>query len=208
MRLLTLIRHGLTDWNASGRFQGHSDVPLSCAGRAQCARLRDHAATFPAVDVVVSSTLARARESACIAFPTQVVHEDVRLRELDFGAFEGRTLDENMASPEWPIWFEDPFERSAPGGESYRALRERVVDWYEETVRLHDGAHVVAMSHSGTLQMLLGHLIGVERPRWRKRIYLRHTGVSRVVRANGEAMVERVNDTRHLVDDGMDPFAS
>jgi prepilin-type processing-associated H-X9-DG protein len=207
MRRLTLIRHGLTDWNASGRFQGHSDVPLSTEGRRQAERLRGYVAGLD-VDVVVASTLARATETATIAFPEADVAEDDRLRELDFGRFEGRTIEENRASEEWPTWFHDPFDRQTPGGESYRELRTRVVAWYRETIDRHEGAHVVAVSHSGTLQMLLSHLLGVERPRWRKRLYLRHAGVSNVLFMDGEAIIERINDTRHLLPDRCDPFAS
>ena len=71
---------------------------------------------------------------------------------------------------------------------------------------LEGAEHVVAVSHSGTIQMLLAHVLGVERPRWRKRIYLRHTGISRVLFRGDEAIVERVNDTRHLTAEGADPF--
>lgn len=207
MRRLTLIRHGLTAWNAAGRFQGHSDVPLSEEGREQSRRLREYAATFRDVDALVCSPLVRATETAAIAFPDVPVILDDRLRELHFGAFEGRTLDENRAAPEWAWWFEDPFERPTPGGESYRALRDRMVAWYGDALGAYPDAHVVAVSHSGAMQMLLSHLVGVERPRWRKRLYLRHTGVSHVLFQGGEAIIERVNDTRHLVPDGSDPFA-
>jgi broad specificity phosphatase PhoE len=208
MRRLTLIRHGLTDWNSAGRFQGHSDVPLSSEGRGQAVLLREYAMTFRDIDVVICSPLQRARETAAIAFPHAELVEDERLRELHFGAFEGRTLEENRSAAEWAHWFADPFDRPTPGGESYRDLRERAVAWYDEARSRFDGAHVAAVSHSGTLQMLLSHLMGVERPRWRKRIYLRHTGVSHVLFRDGEAIIERVNDTRHLVPDGMDPFAA
>lgn len=206
MRRLTLIRHGLTEWNSSGRFQGHSDIPLSPAGIEQAERLRDYAASFRDVGVVLASPLARAVETAVIAFPGREPVTDPRLRELDFGAFEGKTLEENQQHEQWDWWVEDAFERPAPGGESYRQLRDRVVAWYRSATDAYRGLHVVVVSHSGTLQMLLGHLIGVERPRWRKRLYLRHTGVSHVLFRDGEAIIERVNDTRHLLSDGDDPF--
>jgi broad specificity phosphatase PhoE len=208
MRRLTLIRHGITDWNAAGRFQGHSDVPLSSEGREQAERLRAYAASFRDIDLVVASTLCRAADTAAIAFPHVETLRDERLRELDFGEFEGRTLEENRLHPSWPWWYEDPYERPAPDGESYRDLRNRAVAWYDDARAAYDGAHVVAVSHSGTLQMLLSHMIGVERPRWRKRLYLRHTGVSHVLFRDGEAIIERVNDTRHLVHDGDDPFTA
>lgn len=206
MRRLTLIRHGLTEWNASGRFQGHSDVPLSAAGRAQAVLLAGYLATFPAIDVVVSSPLRRAVETARIAMPDRELRLDPRLRELDFGAFEGSTRDVIERDPRWDAWIQDPFMREAPGGESYRQLRERMVEWLDEARSRFPDAHVAAVTHSGSIQTLLSALLGVERPRWRKRLYLRHTSVSHVVFRGEEAIVERVNDTRHLVVDGGDPF--
>lgn len=203
MERLTLIRHALTDWNVEGRVQGKSDVPLSEAGRRQARQLARYVRGLEPDAVVYASPLARARETAEIAFPEREVRVDARLAELDFGAFEGRTTQENEVLPEWRWWVADPFDRAAPEGESYRELRARAVAWLDD---LGEAAHVVAVSHSGTIQMLLAHVLGVERPRWRKRIYLRHTGVSRVLFRGHEAVVERVNDTRHLAREGSDPF--
>lgn len=208
MRRLTLIRHGLTAWNVSGRFQGHSDVPLSPEGQAQAQRLSEYVASFPDMDQVYASPLARAVETARIAFPGREPCRDERLRELDFGAFEGHTRDELDADPRWLAWMEDPFDRPAPGGEAYRDLRDRVTAWLADARARHGGGHVVAVTHSGTIQMLFAALLGVEKPRWRKRIYVRHTSVSHVLFRGDEAIIERVNDTRHLVANGEDPFAA
>ena len=207
MRRLTLIRHGLTAWNVEGRFQGQTDVPLSDAGRAQAEALAGYVAAVQGVDAVVASPLVRAVETARIAFPEQPIATDARLRELNFGAFEGRTLADNEADPAWPTWIADPYALATPGGESYRALRERAVDWLADARTAYAGGHVVAVTHSGTIQMLLAEILGVERPRWRKRVYVRHTSVSHILFRGRDAVVERVNDTRHLVADGEDPFA-
>jgi broad specificity phosphatase PhoE len=207
MRRLTLIRHGLTEWNVSGRFQGHSDVPLSAEGRAQAEQLAGYLSTFPVFDVVMSSPLVRAVETSRIAMPDREPELDARLRELHFGAFEGLTRDVIERDPRWDVWIRDPFMRAAPEGESYHQLRARMVEWLDETRRRFPDAHVAAVTHSGSIQTLLSALLGVERPRWRKRLYLRHTSVSHVLFRGEEAVVERVNDTRHLVADGEDPFA-
>jgi len=207
MRRLTLIRHGLTEWNVAGRFQGQSDVPLSDAGRAQAALLAPYVATFPDIDVVAASPLQRAVETAAIALPGRAPELDDRLRELHFGAFEGRTRPELELDPRWAAWVADPFLQAPPGGEAYAELRARADAWLRDARARHPGAHLVAVTHSGTIQMLIASLLGVERPRWRKRIYLRHTSVTHVLFRDDEAVVERVNDTRHLVPDGVDPFA-
>lgn len=204
MRRLTLIRHGLSDWNLEGRFQGQTDRPLAEEGRRQARRLAHTLARYPRVDLVMASPLARSLETAELAFPGRSIATDPRLAELCFGRFEGRTFEENEQDPAWPDWTHDTFDRAPPGGESYRALRERVVAWYHE---LPEGeVDIAAVSHSGTIQMLLLYLLGVEHPRWRKRIYVRHSSLTRVLVRDDHAVVERVNDTRHLDEDGTDPF--
>jgi len=203
-RALTLIRHGLTDWNVEGRFQGQTDRPLSEEGRRQARRLSRRTAGFGRVDAVVASPLVRAVETARLAFPEREPTTDPRLMELHFGVFEGRTAAENEARPEWPSWAADPYQRVPPGGESYEQLRTRAVAWFDELPR--DQGHVVAVTHSGTIQMILAHVLGIERPRWRKRIYVRHSSVSRIVMQDDHLVVERVNDTRHLDENGADPF--
>lgn len=203
MRRLTLIRHALTEWNVNGRFQGQTDVPLSDEGREQARQLALYVRGLEADASVFASPLARARETAEIAFPEREIRFDPRLAELDFGEFEGVTQGQNERHPRWSWWMADPFERPAPEGESYRQLRDRAVAWMEASAPFD---HAVAVTHSGTIQMLIAYVLGVEQPRWRKRIYLRHTGISRVLFRGAEAVVERVNDTRHLALDGTDPF--
>lgn len=203
-RALTLVRHGLTEWNVAGRFQGQTDLPLSEDGRRQARRLARRTARLGEIDRLVASPLLRARETAELAFPGRDVVTDPRLMELDFGVFEGATAEENARRPEWAAWSVDPYLRTAPEGESYRELQGRIVSWYEELP--HDLEHVVAVTHSGAIQMLLAHVLGLEHPRWRKRIYVRHSSVSRIVSRGAEVVVERVNDTRHLDENGADPF--
>ena len=196
MRKLILIRHGLTDWNATGRFQGHSDISLSSEGRTQAEAL---AARFSEPDLrpdlVFSSPLSRALETARLAFPEQAIQTDDRLKELHFGLFEGQTLAENEAHPAWDTWYADPFKRSAPQGESYEMLRKRAVNWLKDLPKLE---RIAAVAHSGTIQMLVSHVLGVERPRWRKRIFLRHSSLSVLIFKGEEIVVERLNDDRHL----------
>jgi broad specificity phosphatase PhoE len=204
MRQITLVRHGITNWNVTGQFQGHTDTPLSDEGRAQAQALAKHLKKAN-VDLIYSSPLSRALETARTVFPNRDILQDERIKELNFGDFESFTQTENEKHERWAWWSADPFKREAPNGESYEALRIRSVEWMYS---LPDDVHTIAFTHSGTIQMLLSYVMGVEHPRWRKRIYLRHTGVTRILFRNGEAVIERVNDTRHLAKNGdVDPFA-
>lgn len=193
MRYLSLVRHAVTHWNEQGRVQGHSDVPLAETGKAQARAL---ARRFAGDEVLLyTSPLGRARTTAALAFPQLEAIPDARLKELHFGVFEGCTLPERLALPEWQRWSQDPFLAAAPGGESYRELRERALAWLRE---LPDAPHVVAVTHSGTIQMLLSHVLGLETPRWRKRFQLGHAGVTGLILDGPDILIERVNDTQHL----------
>src|SRR5258708_6934343 len=106
--LLYYVRHGLTDWNIAGRLQGHRDIPLNQAGRAQAAQcgqiLRDLLAreARPAARLdYVSSPLSRARETmeimrATLALVPTGYGIEPRLTEISFGDWEGLTYAEVM----------------------------------------------------------------------------------------------------------------
>ena len=198
MRNLTLIRHGITAWNAQGYFQGHSDIPLSLKGKAQAEALglhlrHDKGFNF---DLIYSSTLARATQTASIALPKANIIYDDNLKELNFGVFEGHTLEENQQHKSWDYWCSDTFKHCAPKGESYEMLRKRVVMWLETLPE--DDVNIVAFTHSGTIQMLISYLLGVEHPKWRKRIFLQHTSLSQILFQNNHVIIEYINDVSHL----------
>lgn len=173
--------------------QGHSDVPLSAEGERQARALRRR---FAGDELLLyTSPLGRARKTAALAFPDRKASHDARLKELNFGVFEGRTLPERLTLPEWGRWSADSFLTPAPGGESYCELRERAVAWLDS---LPVAPHIVAVTHSGTIQMLLSHALEIETPRWRKRFHLGHTSVTGLIVDGGEIFIERVNDTQHL----------
>ena len=129
-RHLLLARHGETDWNAAGRWQGHTDVPLNATGRAQAlalaARLRAEG-----VRAIATSDLCRARGTAEIvgeALGLEVHLVDGAQRERAYGAWEGLTRCECAARfpEEWARHVSDP-RSPPPGGESADALLARVV---------------------------------------------------------------------------------
>jgi broad specificity phosphatase PhoE len=103
-----LVRHGETDWNREGRWQGHSDTHLNELGREQAARV---AAQLDGVDVIYSSDLARAKETADVVARRLGldVLVDGRLRERSFGAWEGKT------GPEIEAEFRDAHARWLAG---------------------------------------------------------------------------------------------
>lgn len=123
---LHLIRHGLTSANREGLYIGSgTDLPLSEEGRAQLAELRARFA-YPAVDVVFSSPLSRAVETANLLFPDAAHKYSVQdLRECAFGAYEGRPVKELVKEPDFLRWMEPNSGFTPAGAESTQAFNAR-----------------------------------------------------------------------------------
>jgi len=157
-RTLVLVRHGETDWNLTGRAQGHADIPLNATGLTQAAAVALVLAGFAPVRLW-SSDLARARQTAeAIAAVTGLtVETDVRLREYDVGERSGLTLAEAVAK------YPEQFATSAqvPGEESTEQVRDRVVPALRDCLdHLRPGETGVAVLHGACLRVGLMGLIG------------------------------------------------
>jgi broad specificity phosphatase PhoE len=154
-RLVFLTRHGETDWNVAGRWQGHTDVPLNANGRAQALSVAG-ALRRAGLSGVVSSDLVRARETAQIvgaSLGVEVAYLDPDLRERTFGVFEGLTRDEceRHHPVAWRAWVE---ERRAQGVEPPDAVALRMtaaIDRAADRIA-RDGAPVLLVTHGGALR--------------------------------------------------------
>ena len=163
---VVLVRHGETDYNLEGRWQGSgSDVPLNATGRLQAERLaEDLAARFGAeLATIYSSDLTRALETAeILAERLRVpVVEAPALRELSHGAWEGRTQAEVEARwpAEYAAYLADPFRIGRGGGDSYADLERRVRPALERLAGLHGGQRIVAVSHGGPIRLALSRIL-------------------------------------------------
>jgi broad specificity phosphatase PhoE len=148
---ILLARHGETDWNREGRFQGWSDPPLNDVGREQARVLAAQLADDP-FDAVYSSDLRRAYETALIvAEPHGVpVIADRGLREVNVGSWSGLTRDEIAAR--------------FPGaehhdGESRAEHLARVLATVERIACGHTGERILIVSHGGSLRALRRHAL-------------------------------------------------
>jgi broad specificity phosphatase PhoE len=164
-RLVLMARHGETDWNVEGRWQGHTDVPLNENGRAQ-ARSVAEALREVGLSGLVSSDLARARETAEIiaaALGLDVAYVDPDLRERMFGVFEGLTLGEceRLYPDAWRAWVEQ--KRPAEGIEAPAAVTARVTAAIGRAAAriAREGAPVLLVTHGGALRSVVRHASGV-----------------------------------------------
>jgi broad specificity phosphatase PhoE len=170
--LLYYVRHGLTDWNSTGRLQGRHDVPLNDTGRAEAGCCGEILRDLFACDGrsaahcdYVSSPLVRARETmeimrATLGLAPVDYGVDPRLAEISFGEWEGLTYTDVIErEPEVVAKREaDKWHFRAPGGETYAEVARRVGDWYATLKR-----DTVVSAHGGTGRALIA-LLGVAPP--------------------------------------------
>ena len=161
---ITLIRHGETSWNASGRWQGHAPIPLTEEGRRQAPRLAQHLSQIAGeITAVYSSDLARAYETAEIIVKdlklTIPLVADVRLRETDIGDWQGMTK-EDIELWDYQRWQEVVHDHTKPrpGGESPIQVAERATAAIHDYVEKHAGGHLLVVSHGGTIRNILHRL--------------------------------------------------
>jgi broad specificity phosphatase PhoE len=154
------LRHGQTDWNAEGRFQGHSDIPLNAIGLSQAQKAARALARCP-IDVIVASPLVRAARTAeivnaCLGKP--ILFDD-ELKERHFGALEGLVIRDVKAR-----LGVQPHERMA------RHLPADAEQWHEtgaRTVRVigawldrHPDKTLLFVAHSGQFDALHERILG------------------------------------------------
>jgi probable phosphoglycerate mutase len=163
-RVLYIARHGETDWNVAGRWQGHTDVPLNDNGRTQALAI---ATTLRGQSFagVVASDLSRAHETArivAVELGLTISYTDPDLRERHFGPFEGLTRDEcaSYHPDEWRAWVVD---RVAPGGgESQQDLSTRMQAAVGRAALHVATADVPALvvTHGGSMRALVALALG------------------------------------------------
>lgn len=195
-----LVRHGETEWNHTGRYQGHSDIALSPDGRRQAELLRERFRGIN-LDAIYSSDLNRAKETAAIiATPHGLQVKAVpALREINFGAWEGLTYQEIVTShpQEWETWRRNPGTTIVPGGESFQQVKERALAAFEDIVTAEAGRTLLIVAHGGSLRSLICALLGLDLTAvWRFR--LDNTGVSVVDCYEENRILVLLNDTHHL----------
>jgi glucosyl-3-phosphoglycerate phosphatase len=164
-----LWRHGRTAWNQVDRFQGHTDVQLDDVGRQQGERAaRLLAGLRP--DAIVSSDLSRAAETAgalgrVTGLPVMI---DPRLRETDGGRWQGRTVDELLATDgEAYLTWRSGADVPAGGAETRTQLAARVVPAILDALTpLAEDATLVVVTHGGSGRAAIGTLLGLDVERW------------------------------------------
>lgn len=165
MRPLLLARHGQTAWNALGRLQGHTDIPLDDVGRGQAHTLAG-AIADAGVTAIWTSDLARAQQTgeivaAALGVPAPTLDPD--LRERRYGVFEGLTDDECAARhPE--AWQAYLARREVPAGGESRADALARICRAVDRIAATDGGPALIVTHGGVMRLWLIECLGPDVP--------------------------------------------
>lgn len=196
-RRLLLIRHGDVGSAYRGRYLGLLDVPLGELGRRQAAAL-GQALNRESVASWISSPLQRAKETMQHAWPGMTLMFDEGLREMDFGAWDGRSFDEiaDTNPQDAQRWAEGDMEFAFPGGESLPSFRARIENVLQRMV-VSSKADIGIMAHGGVLREILRQLLHLKMGR-EFCFRVDYASISEVSVFSQGATLIRWNDCSHL----------
>jgi len=198
---LYLVRHGETESNIERRYQGWSESPLSPAGIRQAEKAA-HFLGRHNLSGLYCSDLARAFHTARVIGNSSGLKPEVTplLREINFGRWEGMTYDEieQQYGDQIRNWLDDPFNRSAPGGETLDQVCARMKSFLEHLEhQANDGQSIAAVSHGGSIRALLFNVLGMDTAGfWDLKVA--NASISLIRKENGRFKVAYYNRTDHL----------
>lgn len=152
-----LLRHGLTDGNREGRYVGKTDLPLSGEGVMQLRDLRK-SCQYPDAARFYSSPMIRCTQSLAVLYPSVKPALIPGLAECDFGAYEGKTMEQLRGDPGFESWVACGGQTAPPDGESTIDFQKRCCGAFETIVGelLRSGEQsAVIMAHGGTIMFIL-----------------------------------------------------
>ncbi|EYB67519.1 phosphoglycerate mutase [Deinococcus phoenicis] len=198
-----VVRHGESTWNADGRYQGQTDVPLSHVGILQASTLAERL-TGQHFDAVYSSDLTRASQTAEIVAERlsghPAVQPDPGLREIDVGELGGLVLADIEARHAGYLTAlrADPWATRRPGGESMEDLFARCGAAFDVLRARHAGGRVLVFTHGGVVRVAVGLALGGVPPNAWARLSVTNTSITRVLLGENGGTLLGFNDDAHL----------
>lgn len=190
---LWLLRHGETPWTVAGRHTGRTDVPLTPRGERQALALA-HRLADRSFTLVMTSPLARARDTCRLAGHGECAVVESDLQEWDYGAYEGKTTAEiRQFAPSWTVWTAGAPHGETPADVAVRA--DRVIARARSA-----GGHVALFAHGHLLRALAARWIGLP-PGAGGALALDTASVSQLSLEHERPVISHWNEICHLVED-------
>jgi broad specificity phosphatase PhoE len=193
-----LVRHGETDWNKVGRFQGWTDIPLNELGIKQAENLQDYFKNIP-LEAVFSSDSIRAIETAKLITKNQSSLkniQDQRLREIFCGAWEGLTHQEiEQSGDNLEGYFLDPINNPPRDGETIEQLSKRIENFFADIFSNNDfdNKKILIVSHGGTIRAIISMLLKNTAELY-SNLYIQNCGVAEIrIENNGRRRLYALN---------------
>lgn len=168
---LVLVRHGQTQWNVEHRYLGYSEIPLLPEAVEQLSQLKQQLGRLTEKRAEVSdgfwrvycSDLLRCRETLAYIAPSleKVTIYDQRLREMNFGAWEGCTYEQLMDNSLYRRWIDDPSKVTPPEGESWTQFDERLRSFLLDLGQAAENAFVHAASRENKGEVITNRILVV-----------------------------------------------
>jgi len=163
---IILVRHGETDWNKQGRFQGQIDIPLNKNGKAQAQAASEFLKNI-SIQKAFSSSLSRPRETAQIILkehPGIEISLKDNIKEIGHGKWEGKL--ESEIKSDWPdllqAWKILPEKVQMPDGENITQVSTRsITGWKEICKNLKENETALVVAHDAVNKTILCHLLGL-----------------------------------------------
>jgi probable phosphoglycerate mutase len=200
MTRLFIIRHGETLWNEERRAQGIQDIVLSEKGKIQAEcfanRLKEEN-----IDFIYSSDLSRAYETAKILGNkiNKPVHVISDIREMNFGKWEGLTIDDIKLKYQdtYNIWRNTPHIAQIPGAETMLQVQERAMKGVYNIIKKHPNKNIVLVSHGVAIKTIIFGLLDIDLSNYKK-IRQDNTAINIIDFKEDYNVLVKLNDTCHL----------
>ena len=196
---LTLVRHGETLANVERVWHGSTDTPLNDRGQAQAVEVGRHLAVQRADALrIYASPLQRTRDTAAAIVDAMALplHLEPDLREYDLGAWEGRPYAELVQQHRLFERMQEEPDWQPGGGESARAVAERLAGALERIAAAHPGERTIVVSHGGALTLALGLILDGDPSAWRR--VVDNCSVSDLAFGTTGIELTSFNETGHL----------
>ncbi|MBI2327779.1 histidine phosphatase family protein [Candidatus Curtissbacteria bacterium] len=198
MITLILARHGETDWNRDGRLAGLTDKPvLTKKGKKQAEALAKKLQDL-AVDVVYSSRLKRAAQTAQIIAKTldkKIIYSKY-LNERSWGIYEGKDKESVFKKLD-QMDVKRRFDYKPIGGESWREFEKKLLKFFKRLIGKNEGQTVLVITHGGTIRALFHILKNVNREKSLD-LKFHNTSLTTLKMVDGRVEEELINDISHL----------
>lgn len=199
MTRILLIRHASTAETGktlSGRLPG---IPLSAKGRSEAQAMADALATL-SISAVYGSPIERTVETATIIAAAHGIRvkKDKGLLEADYGNWSGKKLAQLRKAPEWPLIQRAPSHAAFPGGETMRAMQNRIIEAIPRLAATHANETIVLVSHADPIKSYIAHALGMHLDQF-QRIDIAPASLTRIDMHHGLPRIVSMNVTAESV---------